>query len=104
MAEPFHVGPAVKLIRTEKHKWTQEQLAEKVGMNRLSISQIEQNRRGISPTRLRELAEALEVPVSYLFLLADDSDDELVKRFQEVARKSLRLASPKHSVRLASAK
>lgn len=89
VAQPVIVGRAVKEIR-ELKCYTQEQLAEKAELGRLTISQIETGRRGLSKQTACEVAKALEVPVSFLYLLADQSDDPLVKKFKDTARAAIR--------------
>lgn len=90
MSEELLIGNTVRELRS-RLKMTQLQLADATGLKRLTISQIESGYRGISTPNLSKLAKALKVPVSYLHLLSDESEDPLVKRFQQVARKSLGL-------------
>ena len=54
-----------------KRKLTQEQLAEKVGIDRTHMSNIELANSGVSLDVLFHLADALEVPVSRLFEFRD---------------------------------
>lgn len=54
-----------------KRKLTQEQLAEKVGIDRTHMSNIELANSGVSLDVLFRLADALEVPVSRLFEFRD---------------------------------
>ncbi len=87
--EPVYVGRAVSEIRRESRGLTQSQLAAKCGLGLQSLQNIEANRRGVSPSSLRAIAVALDVPVTYLFLLCDDADDDQIRDFQALARKSL---------------
>lgn len=57
-----------------KRKYTQEQLAEKVGVDRTHMGNIEQARLGASLDVVFRLADALEVPVSRLFEYRDGTD------------------------------
>ena len=57
-----------------KRKYTQEQLAEKVGVDRTHMGNIEQDRSGASLDVVFRLADALEVPVSRLFECRDGTD------------------------------
>ena len=88
--ETMLIGQTVRELRLAK-KLKQEELAVLSGLKRLTISQIENDRRGVSPKNLRQLAIALEVPASFLHLLSDNSDDPLVKKFQIVVRETLNL-------------
>ena len=54
-----------------KRKYTQEQLSEKVGIDRTHMGNIEQARSGASLDVVFRLADALEVPVSRLFEFRD---------------------------------
>lgn len=87
-SRPIYVGSAVKEIRNARNM-TQAQLAEKSGMGLQSIQHIEAERRSLTPKSLSGIAAALSVPVTYLFLLVDETDDPIVCRFQSLARKSL---------------
>jgi transcriptional regulator with XRE-family HTH domain len=53
-------GKRIKLLRIERDL-TQEMLAERAGMHRTTIGQLERGRRGISVAALGRLAGALEV-------------------------------------------
>lgn len=57
-----------------KRKYTQGQLAEKVGVDRTHMGNIEQARSGASLDVVFRLADALEVPVSRLFEYRDGTD------------------------------
>jgi transcriptional regulator with XRE-family HTH domain len=53
-------GKRIKLLRIERDL-TQELLAERAGMHRTTIGQLERGRRGISVATLGRLAAALDV-------------------------------------------
>ena len=67
-----HVGQKVR-----RRRWmvgmTQQQLAEKVGIKFQQIQKYETGMNRVSASRLWDIAEVLEVPVSFFF---DDIDDE----------------------------
>lgn len=86
--EPVKIGQAVADMR-EARGWTQAELAKKCSMGVGSLQHIERDRRGASPRAAKAIADAFEVPVTYLYLLAEDSEDKLLKKFQRVARKLL---------------
>jgi len=65
------VGMRIKIARI-KAGMKQKDLAEKVGLHRMSISAIESGRRGTSMAQLVEFAKVLGVPVSYFFTGAED--------------------------------
>jgi len=69
-----HVGKRVR-----HRRWmvgmTQQQLAEKVGIKFQQIQKYETGMNRISASRLWDIAEALQVPVSYVFEGMDGEDD-----------------------------
>lgn len=61
------VGAKVRELREAKG-WTQEQLAEKCGLTRVTISLIETGKtKEIMSGTVKAIASALEVPVDVLF-------------------------------------
>ncbi|MEB2777457.1 helix-turn-helix transcriptional regulator [Algoriphagus sp. D3-2-R+10] len=60
-------GQRVKLLRKAK-ELSQEELAEKSGLNRPYISAIEQGKRNVSLEVIEKLAEALEIKIKEFFL------------------------------------
>ncbi len=60
-------GNNVKKYRIEK-RYTQEQLADRSGLHRTYISDIERHRRSISLENIQRIANALEIEVYKLFL------------------------------------
>jgi len=65
------IGMRIKIARI-KAGLKQKDLAEKVGLHRMSISAIESGRRGTTVAQLVEFAKVLGVPVSYFFTGAED--------------------------------
>ena len=69
----------------EKRGITQEELVEFLGKKTIAaISQYETGKRGMSAVDLPELAQALEVPITYFFqdvLSEDDLDTALLEWF-----------------------
>jgi DNA-binding XRE family transcriptional regulator len=63
-------GFAVKL-RREGMKLTQEELADKAGIHRTYLSDIERGTRNVSLINIERLAIALSVPMSELFRLVE---------------------------------
>jgi len=90
--KPVFVGRAVKEIR-QARKMTQSKLASACGMELQSIQNIESDRRGVSPKSAFVVATSLKVPVTFLYLLADTSTDQLVREFQDRARQTLGIES-----------
>lgn len=76
MAHPvdIHVGKRVR-----HRRWlvgmTQQQLAEKVGIKFQQIQKYETGANRVSASRLWDISEALDVPVSFFFEGIDDSQD-----------------------------
>ena len=90
MPNALLIGDILREIRLAK-EMTQEKLATDAGLKTLTISKIENNRQGVSKQSMEKLASAVGVPVSFFLLLSDQSDDPLVHKFQQIARKTLDL-------------
>jgi len=58
----------VKVLRTDR-QWTQEQLAERVGVSRQSINSIERNRYVPSLALALKFAHVFELPTDEIFSL-----------------------------------
>ena len=86
--ENFELGAAIKEIR-ESRLITQQELAVELGITVNFLSQVENGRRGVSPRNMEKIAEALEVPQSFLFVLADDGRKKAVGLLQNLVYKSL---------------
>lgn len=72
-------GNRIKKLRKDKG-WTQDKLAEKLGYtSRAMISKIEKGERGIQAAMLPAIADALDVPVSYLLTGQIDEDKITLK-------------------------
>lgn len=65
------LGARVRELR-EAHGMTQSDLSVATGMNRVTLSKIEQGRQDVGAVRLTRLAAALEVAVQELFEPAHD--------------------------------
>lgn len=71
-------GERIKCLR-KLRGFSQEQLAEKVGLSAKTISYIERGKNTIGFPKLPFLAEALQVPIYKLFvLLPEDADRKTV--------------------------
>lgn len=68
------LGRAIKLCRTQRNL-TQEQLANRIGISKSYLSLIERGRRDPNFSTIKEIASALEVPVSILVFLATDGEE-----------------------------
>lgn len=64
-------GTAVK-FRREELSMTQEELAEKAGIHRTYLSDVERGTRNLSLINIEKLAAALSVSLSKLFESVDD--------------------------------
>ena len=95
--QTFDLAPAIKSIR-EARGWTQSQLAQLWGVTVNFISQVENGRRGVSPRTMEVLAETLGIPVSFLYVLADDPTKKPIGTLRELILQSL--AKDEHVNRL----
>lgn len=59
-------GDKVRQLRLAKH-WSQEELADRAGLHRTYISDIERGNRNPTLTVVSEIASALEVNIAILF-------------------------------------
>ena len=69
------IGKRIRFFRKQKGL-TQMQLAEKVGVSFQQIQKYETGRDRISVDRLQQIAQAIEVPISYFFT---DFEDHLIQ-------------------------
>lgn len=60
------IGERIKEVRTKKKGWTQERLAEKAGVSKGFLSDVENRGKNISLDLLLKIATALGVSVGYL--------------------------------------
>jgi CheY-like chemotaxis protein/DNA-binding Xre family transcriptional regulator len=74
------LGDAIKNARSDL-RITQEELAERAGLHRTYVSDVERGRRNISLENIEKLADALKLSISKLFARAGDgaSDDPFVE-------------------------
>ncbi len=79
----FVLGQAIKRIRIAKG-WTQARLAGLWGMSVNFVSQVENGRRGVSQKNVEALARILDVPISFLYVLADDPARKPIGVLQEL--------------------
>jgi len=77
-----HMGQRIRHAR-EHLSMTQEELAERIGRSRVTISHYEIGDRAIVVTELLLLAQALRVPIGYFFG-QDDPDDEALSLILEL--------------------
>jgi transcriptional regulator with XRE-family HTH domain len=59
------IGERIKERRNEL-RWTQEQLAQKAGISKSFLSELENGKRSVSANNLLDLARALSVSLDYL--------------------------------------
>jgi transcriptional regulator with XRE-family HTH domain len=72
----FHVGDLVRKLRTaEGRDWTVEELAEKAGLNKATVSKLERGELDPRKSTIDKIAAALGVSASYLVSGALTSPD-----------------------------
>jgi transcriptional regulator with XRE-family HTH domain len=64
------IGSVVEQLRVERG-WSQDDLAERIGITKSSLSRMENDNQWPRPDTLEALAAALEIKVYQLFALAD---------------------------------
>ncbi|MEM8986825.1 MAG: helix-turn-helix transcriptional regulator [Pseudomonadota bacterium] len=80
------IGLLVRSLRLARDM-KQERLAALIGVSQKTISLIENGRVATSIARLQEIAEALDVPLSWLFQFpeeSDQTDDARMAKLSEV--------------------
>ncbi len=77
--EIANFGYTLRLLRV-RHDWSQQTLANKVGMNRSYLSDVERGLNSISLQYIVKVAKVLEIKLSALFLLMEQHADEETKR------------------------
>ena len=82
------IGQVIRKIRIEKGA-TLEEVALVAGTDPANLSRVERNIQQLTPETLEKIAEALELPVSSLYLIAEQTAAPYhVKGGQEEAHKS----------------
>ena len=66
----MNIGHAIRLLRKQKG-YTQEQLADFAYTTKSTISNLESGHQGYSTGLLKHLAQALNCPISKIFLVAE---------------------------------
>ena len=94
MSNPTEMGIRIRDVRRERG-WTQDQLANAVGVSRSAVAQWETGRSGQVGSTLTRLAEVLGVSPDYLLLGSSASDRAPLLTGDEMALVRLyRLCSP----------
>ncbi len=84
--EDKKIGLVIKVLRTTAGI-KQKDLADKAGIKANTLSLIEAGKREPSLRVLRSISSNLDVPLSFLFLEAQDYDNNLEPREKEVHKK-----------------
>ena len=72
----MHAGIIINRLRRAM-KWSQRELAERIGISRTYLAQVESGRRDPGLVMLRDAAKELDVPVA-LLLAGDSSPDDKI--------------------------
>ena len=84
MSDPTQIGTRIKEVRQER-RWTQDQLAQAVGVSRSAVAQWETGRAGQITGNLTRIAATLEVGVEYLMHGSDKLAPAEVRLGDELA-------------------
>ena len=79
-----HVGSRVRLRRTMA-KLSQEKLGEALGVTFQQVQKYEKGTNRIGASRMQQIAETLNVPISFFFADAPGADNEQVSKGMEEA-------------------
>lgn len=80
--ENIFTGNKIRSYR-QKRKWTQQDLADRIGVKGNSVSAYERGAVEIPNSKLKALAEALEIKTSDLLPVENETQDELSGYIQE---------------------
>lgn len=80
------LGKRLKAIR-EAHKFTQEELAEKIGVSVNAISLVERGLNFISPTLLEKLCEIYNVEPDYFFKFNSNAANNDFEKLDAIIKK-----------------
>ena len=72
----MNIGDNIKMFRTQKG-WTQEDVADKMGLTRFSIANWETGRRKPSVDAIKQLAAIFNVEIEHLIGVVDSSTDSV---------------------------
>jgi transcriptional regulator with XRE-family HTH domain len=84
MSDPVQIGSRIRNVRRERG-WTQDQLANAVGVSRSAVAQWETGRAGQVTGNLTRIAATLEVGVEYLMYGDDKRAASEVQQGDELA-------------------
>jgi transcriptional regulator with XRE-family HTH domain len=84
MSDPVQIGTRIRKVRRERG-WTQDQLANAVGVSRSAVAQWETGRAGQVTGNLTRIAAVLEVGVEYLMYGDDKRAVSEVRQGDEIA-------------------
>ena len=77
MSNQSTIGEKIRILRTQKN-YTQDYLAQKIGVSQKAYSKLEKNEIKLSVDALMRISEALEIPVQYFF---EDGDRHNINDF-----------------------
>jgi transcriptional regulator with XRE-family HTH domain len=83
----------LKQLRESK-KYSQEIVAENIGVPRTAISQIENNERGVSGAELARFAQLFEVSTDYILGLEEEPEIVLPKETMKTPKQEIRISIP----------
>jgi len=86
MIDKKKIGAQLRDLRN-KRGWTQEDVAEKIGISRSAVANIELGKRGLTLETLRKCCDAFSIDISY-FAIESDEDDvvDVLERLRAVFR------------------
>jgi transcriptional regulator with XRE-family HTH domain len=84
MSDPSQIGARIKDVRQERG-WTQDQLAQAVGVSRSAVAQWETGRAGQITGNLTRIAASLDVGVEFLMYGSDKRAPSEIRQGDELA-------------------
>ncbi len=81
----MNLGTAIKRLRKEAGM-NQQELTSKAGISQTALSQIENGVKAPNSTTLEKICNALEIPISILYIMAMDENDVPENKKEEYKR------------------
>ncbi len=89
--QQIQIGNAIREIRDTVGA-SQQEVADALGVTVNFISQVENGRRTLSSVKMETLASFFQIPISFIYVLADDGRKRVVGLLQNLVYKSLAIA------------
>ena len=89
MIDTYKVGKQLKELRLSRG-WKQYQVADKVGLSRTAVSNIESGRRSLTLVSLKKFVELYQIDISYFGIETDNFNEalDLTTRIEKIFKRT----------------